>query len=310
LWFYAAKLVWPRNLIFIYPRWTISSAHVSAYGYLAGCLAGFAVLAVLSRRTRAPLAGALIFAGTLFPTLGFLNVYAFIFSYVADHWQYLACLGIVVPVCSGLARVTRGLAIPVRAASGAALLGVLGALTFLQAETYHDVETFYRTILARNPGAWMAHNNLAIILQDKGRTSEALDHYAEALRSDSTIAEVHNNFATALADAGRLAESEREYQSALALNPRYFVAWNNYGALLERTGRLPEALAAFDAALHLKPDYLSAHFNRGNTLLDSGQIDAAVAEFREAVRERPADPTLAQGLRSALELQNKGSAKR
>ena len=38
-----------------------------------------------------------IFAGTLFPVLGFLNVYPFLFSFVADHFQYLAMLGDLVP---------------------------------------------------------------------------------------------------------------------------------------------------------------------------------------------------------------------
>ena len=37
-----------------------------------------------------------VFGGTLVPVLGFVNVYPFVFSYVADHFQYLACLGVIV----------------------------------------------------------------------------------------------------------------------------------------------------------------------------------------------------------------------
>jgi len=37
-----------------------------------------------------------------FPALGFLNVYPFRYSYVADHFQYLALLGILVPAAAGL----------------------------------------------------------------------------------------------------------------------------------------------------------------------------------------------------------------
>ena len=50
------------------------------------------------------LAGVLFFAGTLFPALGFVDVYPFLYSFVADHFQYLACLGLIVPICSGLTR--------------------------------------------------------------------------------------------------------------------------------------------------------------------------------------------------------------
>ena len=61
-------------------------------------------LALVARRYRGPLASLLIFSGTLFPVLsGFLNVFPFRYSYVADHFQYLAGMGIIVPVASILA---------------------------------------------------------------------------------------------------------------------------------------------------------------------------------------------------------------
>jgi len=56
---------------------------------------------LIRRRTRGPLAGWLFFAGSLLRT-GFFNVYPFIFSYVADHFQYLASLGIIVPAAAAL----------------------------------------------------------------------------------------------------------------------------------------------------------------------------------------------------------------
>src|ERR1035438_2583719 len=80
VWFYAAKLIWPADLIFFYPRWTITSDSLAAYGALLGVLALFIALVALVRRSRSPLAGALFFVGTLFPTLGFFNVPALIFS--------------------------------------------------------------------------------------------------------------------------------------------------------------------------------------------------------------------------------------
>jgi len=95
--FYAGKLLWPAGLMFTYPRWTFDTREWWQYGFPALVVAVAIALALAARRHRGPLAGFLLFAGTLFPVLGFLNVYPFLFSFVADHFQYLACLGIIVP---------------------------------------------------------------------------------------------------------------------------------------------------------------------------------------------------------------------
>src|SRR5580700_9103327 len=79
IWFYAGKVVWPANLIFTYPRWKIDAGVWWQWLFPAGALAAGVCLALLARRHRGPLAGFLFFAGTLFPVLGFLNVYPSIF---------------------------------------------------------------------------------------------------------------------------------------------------------------------------------------------------------------------------------------
>ena len=98
IWFYLGTLVWPARLIFIYPRWTIDATSAWQYLYPAGAVALAVALASVAKR--GPLAGYLFFCGTLVPALGFVNVYPFVFSYVADHFQYLASLGIIVPAAA------------------------------------------------------------------------------------------------------------------------------------------------------------------------------------------------------------------
>ena len=74
LWFYAGKLAWPTDLTVIYPRWDISLGDPWAWLYLAGATALAATLWFLRHRVgRGPLAGALFFAVTLSPVLGFVN---------------------------------------------------------------------------------------------------------------------------------------------------------------------------------------------------------------------------------------------
>jgi hypothetical protein len=97
LWFYFGKLVWPSPLIFVYPRWTIDAGALWQYAFPLSVAAAAVPLFLAARRSRGPLAAFLLYAGTLFPALGFLNVYPFVFSYTADHFQYLAMLAVIVP---------------------------------------------------------------------------------------------------------------------------------------------------------------------------------------------------------------------
>ncbi len=94
IWFYLAKLIWPHPLIFIYPRWQIDSSQVTAYLPLLVALGGLLAL----RLNRAKWSRAVFFAATyyvvsLFPVLGFFSVYFFRYSFVSDHFQYLASMG-------------------------------------------------------------------------------------------------------------------------------------------------------------------------------------------------------------------------
>ena len=104
-WFYLGKLVWPHPLVFIYPRWHIDASQPLAYLPL---IAAGAVAVVLWRRRdrwgRAPLFAFAYFAVSLFPVLGFFKVYFFRFSFVADHFQYLASMGPLALAGAGLTR--------------------------------------------------------------------------------------------------------------------------------------------------------------------------------------------------------------
>ena len=128
IWFYLGKLVWPADLHFMYLRWEISPAVWWQYLFPLALLLCWAAWG-LSRRWRGPLAGLLFFAGTLFPVLGFFNVYWFKFSYVADHFQYLASLGIISLAAAGAVLISSRWGICSRPGGYAlclALLAILG----------------------------------------------------------------------------------------------------------------------------------------------------------------------------------------
>jgi tetratricopeptide (TPR) repeat protein len=293
-WFYLGKLLWPANLMFIYPRWTVDPAAVGQWLFPLGLLGLLLLLwrarqrGSLAPAATAGLAALLFFVGTLFPALGFFNVFPFVFSFVADHFQYLACVGILTLAAAGL---TRALARLPSWGAGA-LVGLLviglGTLTWLQAGMYRDGFTLYQTTIERNPGCWMAHNNLAEALANAGRAAEAIPHLEEALRLRPDFPEAENNLGDDLRLLGRPQEAMLHLRRAIQLQPGFAEAHNNLGAVYMMTGRPADGLAEFGTALKLKPHYAVARFNLGLAKANAGRTAEAIADFAEAVRLNPA----------------------
>ena len=337
IWFYFGKLLLPANLIFIYQHWTIDASDASQYFYPMAVLAAIGVLFWFAvkpykgrapdRLSRAPLAGFLFFCGTLFPVLGFANVYPFMFSYVADHFQYLASLGILVPLAAGLTLFVESLPMEGKgnaSAIGGVCIALLGFLSWNQCSIYKDGKTLYLDTLAKNPMCWMAHNNLGAILLNQGgdislaqaqfeeaikirppyadaqanlstvllrqsRFQEAIPHGYEALRLHQSP-ENENNLAIGLAGIGRTAEAVSHYEMAVKLRPNYVEALNNLGNSYMVLGRKQDALNAYQTAVKYVPTYVDAYVNIGFVLMGAGHPTEGLAAYEQACKLSPASP--------------------
>jgi tetratricopeptide (TPR) repeat protein len=291
LWFYAGKLLWPRNLIFIYPRWPVNSGIWWQYLFPVTAGAVLALLWFMRRRTgKGPLVTLLYFAVTLVPALGFFNVYPMQFSFVADHFQYLASIGVIALVSAWISVALNRLPSPRRAYGHAICLGVLlvfAVQIWHLGRSYINIETLWRDTIAKNPDAWLAHNNLGTELYDRGSLDEAIYQYSEALRSNPTYALAHNNLGAALENKGRLDEAIDHYRQALRIQPDYADAHTNLGTALARQGKLGEAISHYAQALQIEPADPRAHNNLAGALLDMGRFDEALDHFRQALRIQP-----------------------
>jgi Flp pilus assembly protein TadD len=295
-WFYLGKLVWPHPLMFIYPRWRVASWGAEGWTWLAAAIAIVAVLWVLrSRIGRGPLAAALFFGVTLGPALGFVNVYPMRFSYVADHFQYLASIGPLVLVAAIIGEKRRLMVL------GAVAVVVLGVLTWRQEAIYRDEETLWRATIATNPDVFIAQNNLGGMLLARGRIDEAEGYIRKAIAIEPTYPEGHDNLGIVLHDQGRIDEAVTQYREASRLDPRYPTVHNNLGISLAAQGKLDEAIASFREALRLKPAFPKAQMNLGIALLKRGDTGEAITALQEAVRLAPGDPAAANALRVAVE---------
>lgn len=292
-WFYLGKLAWPANLTFFYPRWHVDAAEAWQYLFPVAAIALLGGLGWIARRSRArgPLAAILLFAGTLFPVLGFLDVYPFIFSYAADHFQYLASLSLFALAAAGGATAARNLSIA-RSSRAFQVLGVasvagLGVMTWRQSWQYQDPITLFRTTIARNPDSWVAHHNLAAELTARGQPAEALPHARRAVELKPDFPEALNNLADNLTHTGAPADAVPLLNRALAMQPRYAQAENNLGIALVKLGRSDEGKSRFRRALALEPGLAEAHYNLGLAEAEQGNFAAAIVHFTETARLRP-----------------------
>jgi protein O-mannosyl-transferase len=293
VWFYLGKLVWPADLAFIYPRWDMSPTVPAHFVGVIAALGVLIALWLLRHRSRGPLAAALLFGGTLFPALGFFNVYPFQYSYVADHFQYLAAIAIFVPVSAGLARLIDGLKVrPSWPMHGSVMivLGLLGAQTWRQAHEYQDNITLYRATLEKNPTCWMAAYNLGLELVSAGDTHGAIASYEEALRLRPGYAEVHANLAMALLSQGDRAGALTHLQRAVELKPTLWQARANFAnVLLSTPGRESEALPHYWRVAIQEPSIAWVRFNLGYALQAYPPYRTmALRQFRAALEIQPA----------------------
>jgi tetratricopeptide (TPR) repeat protein len=292
VWFYAAKAVWPVRLTFVYPRWDMDASSPLFWAPLAAVVAVGVIL--WKRRSlpgcRAALFGWAFFLVALGPVLGFFDVFYFRYSYVADHFQYLACLGLIslaastgTAICKRAGRRGRDLG---TVAAAIALL-VLGASTWRQARIYQDLKTLWGDTLMKNPQCWLAHNNLGLVLESLGRVQEAIGHYEQALRIRPDYAEAHYNLGNTQAQVGRVPEAIGHYQQALRIKPDFSEAHCNLGNVLLQEGKVSDAIGHYEQAVRIKPDNAEAHSNLGNALAQVGRVPEAIAHHEQALRIRP-----------------------
>jgi len=301
VWFYAGKILWPRPLIFIYPHWDINPGVWWQYLFPSATLAVLVTLWSMRRRLgRGPLVGALYFIGALFPSLGFFDVYPFRYSYVADHFQYLASIGIIVVAVAAVGVVVRETA--GRCVAGGLAIALLGVVSWEHSHVFRDEEALWRDVIARNPGCLMAHNNLATVLIGQGRWEEALQQcrQAAAIKPGDPVA--YDNWGSILLRTGRARGAIEQYARAVEIKPDSAEAQFNYGNALFQIGRAEEAIDHYEWSARINPKLRGLQYNLGNALLHVGRVGDAIEHYELAVQDLPGDAESYNKLGTALAL--------
>lgn len=294
--FYASKLVWPHPLAFMYERWTIDPSSPGQWAIPIVVCVILVTLVVAQRRIgRGPAAGGLLFVGTLFPALGFANVYPHRYSFVADHFQHLASIAITTLLCAGIALLVRRIK---RASIGIGvtvlLAGVLSALTFRQGFAYESAERLWQDTIQKSPRAWVAYINLGNLAVNENRREDAASYYERAQQIAPEVADTWFNMGNVHAERQEWDAAVAAFNKALQLSERNPISVVHLDSLLAlgriaalRGASTAEAEAYFTRALSIRNNYPVAYIRYGTFLERAGRKAEALGQFARAVELQP-----------------------
>ena len=284
---YLLKMVWPVGLAVFYPlpghlTWILMAAITSAV-----------ILVIISSfvwqagRAHAYLpVGWLWFLGTLVPVIGLVQVGG---AALADRYTYIPSIGVFIAVTFGLCDLADRFQFPKKAIATTAVLILATSLilTENQLRYWHDSETLFAHALAVTKNNHVAHVNLGVALEQKGKLNEALAEYRAAEQLAPELYHIHNNLGNLLDNLGHPNEALIEYRWAVLLNPSLPSLHNGEGMILAELGRFDEGLCQFKEASRLDPTYPWAHLEIGKLRLKQGRDAEAIDELRAALRIDP-----------------------
>jgi tetratricopeptide (TPR) repeat protein len=301
----AGKLTtWP--LITIYPRWRVTPP--VWYDFLPA-LAMAALFAWVAKQRKGRGRGAFFalsyFLVALLPVLGLLKMSYMRAAWVADHFQYLADIGIIALGCAAGTLLWRK-----AAPSGRRLVAGVGAVVvvgfcvcaFARALDYRSEYTMWTDTVAKNPGAWQAQYRLGAALLARNDIRGATAHFAEGVRLKPDDSNGRNNLGLGLVTAGQVAEGIEQYRTSIRLQDAQFHAHANLADALASLKRYDEAILEYRSALRWNPTLVSLLFRFGSALMESGNLDEAIATFEKAMVLAPGEPEVTAALVRAMSL--------
>jgi tetratricopeptide (TPR) repeat protein len=288
-WFYFGSLLWPFDTCFNYPRWDVNPPSMLLWAAPIGALVAVATTWLLRARIgRGPAAMLLLFGGTLVPAIGFFDVYPFRYSFVADHFQYHASIGVIVAVSAVatrllMARVAENIAIAV----AGAWLVLMAITTSTLLPQYDSFERIWLSSLEKNPRSALSLLNLGGLATDARDLTKARDYLTRCLAIDDTSDEANANLGIVEHLSGNPAEAKKFYLRALELAPGEVNTRNNLAVLSLEQGDKQEAVRLAKEAVTMDPGYSTAHATLAWALTESRKWQQAIVELQWVLARSP-----------------------
>lgn len=303
--FYAYTLLVPYPLIFNYPRWAIDPGNVGLYLFPIAVVLVVASLVFARKWIGAgPLVAVVVFLITLFPALGFVNVWTMRYAFVADHFVYLSSIALIAVLS---AAIVRYLTLDIAATLVTLIALVVLGLTWTRSKAFVSDQTIWEdTIKKTNQKSWLATNQYGAWFRDESRRQDSYDLSERWLkvsnRNNPAVPEPLYNLALLYEFRGQVAENV----VASATQPSTQVATTIPAT--NPQGFYQQAVEYYKRSLEIDPNFALSHFRLASRLEIMGQVDDARAHFTKALEIHPRSPSTLRALAN-LELgQNKPAA--
>lgn len=289
--FYLATIVWPVNLMPIYPAWPIVPP--AAWMFLAWPVIFGAAWWMWNHR--ATWGRHALFAGGFFllliaPVLGFIDMSYMRLTWVADHFLYVPMIGPLVLIVAAAMTWRRRLAPgPQTAATvaGGLIMAGLAANTFLYTHEWVHEDRLWEYTLARNNDAWVAHLRLGARKIDREDVDGAIEHFRHAVRLRPELAETKNNLGLALIKQKRYDEAIMVLEEAAAVQRPLAATRRSLAEAFFKTGRFAEARDLAAEALEGDPTNLQLLTTHALALAGLGEKERAVEELEKVLALDP-----------------------
>jgi tetratricopeptide (TPR) repeat protein len=295
LWVYIGLFLFPAHLS---ADWEFAiSRTVLDKGAIAGLAALVAVAAAAWHwRRRFPLAcyGYFAFLLLMAPTSSILPIK----DPVAERRLYSAILGLLLILVDALARLRverKALAI-----GAAALVVAATVATHARAEVWSDAEALWKDTVAKSPGKWRPHSQLAYAYYAEQRYDLAVQEYGKAAALDADDADLLVDWGLAYDGLNRTDDALEKLQKAAAIKPTAHVL-SQIGMVNGKAGRWSEALVALAQAERLDPNFADTYVYRGIVYFKTGQLLNAIQEYRRALKIEPGNETASKYLAIAIQ---------
>lgn len=301
---YVAKLFVPTRLAFLYPYAThLPAAQVAGAALL---LVALTVAAVAARRA-APYVtiGWLWFVGTLVPVIGIVQAGS---QSMADRYTYVPHIGLYIALAWGAGALASRFRVPRAALATAAALALAGCavLTFRQAGYWSSAERLFRHGLDVTQGNYIAENNYAVELMNRGDIAGAQAHFQQAVDDNPTYGNALCNLGITDTKLQRFDAAHDALVRARGADPANPKVLLNLGFVSLLQKRYADAVEPLRKALSLDPANVECHEllanalnGAGAELAQQGHAVEALQAFEEAVSLDPSNTNAKRNLEIA-----------